>query len=97
MTSRSCIGTPIVARAVPTQIRSCTWWIVFPQVGQVVDPWMSRRNPSRPSEESRRANRSMSTEAPVEFSNSDRGTRTGVLQTKQRGIRRQVHAMERRS
>lgn len=35
----------------------------------------------------------MSTEAPVEFSSSESGTRIGVLQTKQRGTRRHVHAM----
>lgn len=80
-------------RAEAMQIRSWVWWTVLPQVGQVVEPWIRRRRLSRPSDESRRANRSISTEAPVAFSSSVNGTRIGVLHTRQRGIRRQVHAI----
>jgi hypothetical protein len=93
ITSRSCAGTPIALRYVKTHDRSWDAWIGFPQTEHDAAPWVSRRKPSRLPEESRRANRSMSVDAPADVSSSESGSRVGVLQTVHRGIRRQVHAI----
>jgi hypothetical protein len=68
--------------------------MVWPQAGHVAYPWISRRNPSRDDEESRRANRSTSSAPPAEFSRLVSGTRTGWLQTGQRAGFRHVQVME---
>ena len=64
-----------------------------PQAGQLAQPWIRLRSPSREEEESRRANRSTRIAAPAAFSRFVSGTRTGVLQTGQRAGFRQVQVM----
>jgi hypothetical protein len=91
--SRSLRGTPAALSASATHGRLWLYSIVCPQLGQEQVPWMSRRSPSRFAEESRRANRSTSTAAPLDDSRLESGTRTGVLQMGQRANVRQVHPM----
>jgi len=68
--------------------------IVCPQDGQLAQPWIKLRSPSREEEVSRRANFSTRIAAPAALSRFVSGTRTDVLQIGQRAGLRQVHPMD---